>query len=181
MSKTISFFSVTARACSTATALYFQPFLSLRSIPRQPKFSLEPKRPQNRIDSLLGDGMRFVGDVSCERKGIRIDGQWVGNVICEKGTVVISPTGLLEGNLSTAFAVIDGYVKGNIIASCAVEIQSHARIEGSVSAPVVEVNSGAMVRGQIETTETLGSATFHELRGTVREIADEVTKIHRVK
>lgn len=181
MSITPSFLTVSKKACSTAIALYFQPFLSLRPTSRLSGSSSEPKRPFSRIDSLLGEGMRFVGYVSCERKGIRIDGHWIGNIDCEKGTVVISHTGLLEGELRTAFAVIAGSVKGNIIASCAVEIQPTAQIEGNVLAPVVEMHSGAMVRGQIETSEDLGSETFLEFRGAVREIADEAHKIRLVK
>ena len=183
MSTTFSFLAVTVRACGTAIDLYFQPLQNflLGPIRRPPRSISEPKRPFNRIDALLGEDMRFVGDVSCEWKGIRIDGHWVGNVNCDKGTVVISRTGLLEGDILTAFAVINGSVKGNIIASCAVEIMPLAQIEGNVCAPVVEVSSGAMVRGQIETSETPGSATFLELRGTVREIADEAPKVRLVK
>lgn len=181
MSATYSFSAVTLRAIGAAFALYLEPLLLLRPVRRAPRSSVRAKPTYHRIDSLLGENTRFVGDMSCEEKGLRIDGHWIGNITCTNGTVVISQSAIIEGEVRTSFAVVNGTIKGHIISSSAVEIQPKARIEGNVSAPVVEMHSGAMVHGQIETSETPGSEAFLALRGTVREIADEAPKVRLVK
>ena len=181
MSTSFSFFAVTLKACGNALALYLEPLLLFRPLHRFPKSSLRDQKLLHQIDTLIGNDMLFVGNVNCEEKGIRIDGHWIGNVTCERGTVVISSSAVLEGELRAAFAVLNGTIKGSVVASSAVEIQPRAQIEGNVYAPVVEMHSGAMVRGQIVTSETPGSEKFIALRGTVREIADEAPKVRLIK
>ncbi len=125
--------------------------------------------------------MRFVGNIETEGRGIRIDGHVIGDISCLGGIVVLSEYGIIEGNLSTAFVVINGAVKGNIIATSAVELQAHSQIYGDILAPVVEMHLGATVKGKVETTEDPGSEKFTELRTTARAIAEEARQIRIVK
>lgn len=180
MAETFSLWRTTVNAFAEASRSYFEPLIFL--VPEQrSKFQAFRAKHHQRIDSLLGEDTEFTGDLTCSEKGIRIDGHWRGNVNCIDGTVVLSRSATLDGSLATAFAVIGGTVRGDVIATSAVEILGYARIEGNVTAPVVEMHSGAAVRGRVETSEIPGSEVFIELQGTVREIAEQAPRVRLVK
>ena len=181
MSTTFSLTNITLRALSAATNLYLEPLLLFRPVRHPLRSAAQPKIKRHQIDTLVGGDTLFVGDVTCEEKGLRIDGHWVGNIVCTNGTVVISDTAKIEGDVFSSFVVVRGGVKGNIVSSGAVEIHAGARIEGNVTAQVVEMHSGASVSGKIEASETPGSEAFIQLRGTVRGISDEAPKVRLVK
>jgi cytoskeletal protein CcmA (bactofilin family) len=111
----------------------------------------EPKKPQNRIDSLIGQGTRIEGNV-CFSGGLRVDGQVVGDVTGAGDTpsmLVLSEQARIEGAIRVSHVVINGTVVGPVHAGDYLELQSKARVSGNVHYKNMEIQLGAVVEGNL--------------------------------
>jgi len=105
-----------------------------------------------RIDNLIGESLRVVGDVYFSG-GLRIDGQIEGNVICaaeEKNLVVISARGSVTGRVSAHDAVINGAVTGGLIVRNFLELQANANVTGNIRYRQLQVARGAQIEGRLQ-------------------------------
>jgi cytoskeletal protein CcmA (bactofilin family) len=83
--------------------------------------------------------MRIVGS-----KGImRIDGQLIGDLSSTGGILVVSKWGEISGQVSVAYAAIDGTIRGSITATKLVEIGRSATIIGNIQSPSLLLDYGA--------------------------------------
>ncbi len=108
-------------------------------------------KPQNRIDSLIGQGTRIKGDVHFAG-GLRIDGEICGNVIADPdkaSTLVLSEHAKVDGEISVTHLVVNGAVTGPVLASEYLELQSKARVTGDVKYKTLEIQLGAIVEGKL--------------------------------
>ena len=77
-------------------------------------FGGKPSKPQNRIDSLIGEGTTVEGDITFSG-GLRIDGRVRGSVFSldsQPSTLVLSEKARVEGEIRISHAVINGTVVG---------------------------------------------------------------------
>jgi len=105
----------------------------------------------NNIDTLLGRGTRVSGDVVFTG-GFHLDGQVTGNVRADQGAasiLIVSEHGCIEGSVEVAHVVLNGTVKGDIIARDRVELGSKARVNGNVYYGVIEMAIGAEINGKL--------------------------------
>ena len=112
-------------------------------------FKSKPK-PQ-RIDTLIGAGTRIIGDVQFTG-GFHVDGQVKGNVDAppESGaTLSVSDTGVIEGAVAVPNVVLNGTVKGDILAHDRVELGATARVSGNVYYGLIEMEMGAEINGKL--------------------------------
>lgn len=104
----------------------------------------------SKLDTLLGKNTKLNGDVNFT--GIlHLDGTVSGSL---KGTqnddiLTISESGLVEGKIEVANIVINGTIKGDIIASGKIEVASKANIEGNVYYQNIEMEAGSKINGQL--------------------------------
>jgi cytoskeletal protein CcmA (bactofilin family) len=99
-----------------------------------------------------------------------IEGTMHGDVEIN-GTVMVGPTGKVEGSVKAANAVIEGHVAGDVRAKKVAEIRRRAVIDGGVAAQEVYVAVGAKVGGEIIASHKKGTASFNERRHGGREAA----------
>jgi cytoskeletal protein CcmA (bactofilin family) len=107
--------------------------------------------PQKRIDSLIGVGTTIEGDIRFSG-GLRIDGRVKGNVVAEgesASTLVVSEEAQVDGEINVSHLVVNGTVNGPIIAQEYLELQTKARVSGDVNYKRLEMQLGAIVRGQL--------------------------------
>jgi cytoskeletal protein CcmA (bactofilin family) len=107
--------------------------------------------PQKRIDSLIGVGTMIEGNIRFTG-GLRIDGRVKGNVVAEgesASTLVVSEEAQVDGEINVSHLVVNGTVNGPIIAQEYLELQSKARVSGDVNYKRLEMQLGAIVRGQL--------------------------------
>ena len=105
-------------------------------------------KPQ-RIDTLIGAATRIIGDVQFSG-GFHIDGHIKGNVdaAAESGaTLSVSDTGVVEGSVAVPNVILNGTVKGDILAHDRVELGATARVTGSVYYGLIELEMGAEING----------------------------------
>lgn len=110
------------------------------------------KKPQNRIDSLIGAGTRVEGSIRFTG-GLRIDGEVKGNIdVAEDASssiLVLSEQASIEGKVSVANFVVNGTVFGPVNASESLELQAKARIVGDVEYSLIEMYQGAVIEGHL--------------------------------
>jgi cytoskeletal protein CcmA (bactofilin family) len=128
-------------------------------------FERRKPAPPKRIDSLIGAGTVVRGDVLFAG-GLRIDGRVEGNVATadgQTGTLVISEQARIDGRVSVSHVVVNGTVKGPIVARDYLELQGKARIDGDVTYRTLEMQVGAVVEGRLDHAEP-GTAAVVELK-----------------
>ena len=114
-------------------------------------FGAKPSKPQNRIDSLIGDSLVVEGSISFTG-GLRVDGRVKGNVIATgqgPATLVLSEHAEIEGEIRVAHAVINGKVVGPVHAAEYVELQARSNVTGDVHYKTLEIQLGAVVQGRL--------------------------------
>ena len=107
--------------------------------------------PREGVISIIGPGMRVVGD--CETEGtLRIEGTVEGTVRAGKA-VVVGKDGVIQGDLSTQDAVIGGRVTGTVTAESRLELQATCIIDGEIRARRVKLDEGGKVNGKVQMGE----------------------------
>ena len=109
------------------------------------------KKPQNRIDSLIGAGTLIEGNVAFSG-GLRVDGTVKGNVIAsgdQPGTLVVAEGARIEGEVRVSQVVINGVVVGPVQSDHHVELQPKANVTGDVHYRSLEMQIGAILQGRL--------------------------------
>lgn len=109
------------------------------------------KKPQSRIDSLIGAGTKIEGDVIFSG-GLRVDGEVKGNVRAvgdEGGTLVVSEHARIEGEIHVSHLVINGTIVGPVYSTEFLELLPRARVTGDVQYHNLEIHLGAVVDGRL--------------------------------
>ncbi len=110
-----------------------------------------PAAPPERITSVLGDGVVFLGKIS-GRGGVRIEGAFEGEIALN-GTLVVGTTGRVTcPHLQAQTVIVAGALRGDITAE-KVEIRSTGRVWGNVTTVAFSTEEGAFLRGQIQMEE----------------------------
>ena len=108
-------------------------------------------KPVDTIDTLIGSGTVLKGDLEFVG-GLRIDGHIKGHVSSQdsnQGTLVVSESGVIEGDINVPHVIVNGSVKGNVASSAKVELQANARVNGDIHYKAVEMELGAVLNGSL--------------------------------
>lgn len=120
---------------------------------------------RDEINAFLGSGTTYQGRL--EFKGsVRIDGSFNGEVESE-GTLVIGKDARVEGTIHVGQLIVSGRVKGEVRASGKVVLHKTANLDGSMSTPVLMMEEGAVLEGQI----SMGTKKDEKNVGAVKEAA----------
>ncbi|MBK6435936.1 MAG: polymer-forming cytoskeletal protein [Rhodanobacteraceae bacterium] len=108
-------------------------------------------RPTMTIDTLIGVKTKIKGDITFSG-GFRVDGCVIGSVCADGGpdsVLSISDQGSVEGEVRAPHVIINGMMKGDVIASERVELAAQARVHGNVHYKVLEMAAGAQITGRV--------------------------------
>jgi cytoskeletal protein CcmA (bactofilin family) len=114
---------------------------------------------QARIDTLIGKASRVHGDLEFAG-GLHLDGSIAGNVRAdpsEGSSLSISETGSIEGNVEAGSVMLNGTVRGDIIARERVVLGATARVQGNVYYGVIEMTLGAQIMGKLSRVPDKGN------------------------
>jgi cytoskeletal protein CcmA (bactofilin family) len=104
----------------------------------------------SKLDTLIGQNTSLKGDITF--KGVLLlDGKVDGSVIGEQNddVLTISETGEVVGKIEVSNIIVNGSVKGDIIATGKIEVASKANIEGNVYYQNIEMETGSKINGQL--------------------------------
>jgi len=116
---------------------------------------------QARIDTLIGKSARVQGDLEFAG-GLHLDGSIAGNVRAtpaEGSSLSVSESGSIEGAVEVPNVMLNGSVRGDIIARERVVLGSTARVQGNVYYGIIEMTLGAQIMGKLsQVTDPAGGA-----------------------
>jgi cytoskeletal protein CcmA (bactofilin family) len=113
-------------------------------------FGRQPRR-HSIIDTLVGINSRVNGDLFFEG-GCHVDGTVKGNVTADpesNSALSISEDALVEGGVAVPFVMLNGIVRGDVIANQRVELGPTARVVGNVYYNLIEMAIGAEINGKL--------------------------------
>jgi len=94
-----------------------------------------------------------VIDAGCEISGcirfagtLVLNGRLAGELIVAD-TLLVGDQGVIEANIQVGTAIINGEIKGNIVARERIELRGSARILGDVESPLLVLEEGVLLEG----------------------------------
>lgn len=118
------------------------------------------------IKSLIAQGTRIEGDLHFG-EGLRIDGEVNGHVRATEGgssILIVSEVATVTGSIEADHVIINGHVKGPVLARALLELQPKAHIEGDVAYRSIEMHQGARITGQLKHVDTDSSVEMPTLK-----------------
>ncbi len=109
------------------------------------------QRRHSVVDSLVGSNTQVNGDLVFTG-GCHIDGTVKGNVSAEAdnhSALSISADGTVEGGVNVPYVVLNGIVRGDVVATQRVELGPTARVIGNVYYNLIEMAIGAEINGKL--------------------------------
>ncbi|MDP2812416.1 MAG: polymer-forming cytoskeletal protein [bacterium] len=105
--------------------------------------------PNNKsIETIIGPSVKVEGDFKGEGDLI-IEGTLIGS-LKTKNNLKIGQNAFVQASVSANNAFISGRVKGNINVKGKLELSDTAVILGDIKAQVLSIESGAMIKGNID-------------------------------
>jgi cytoskeletal protein CcmA (bactofilin family) len=104
--------------------------------------------------SLLCAAAKVVGDIHFSGD-FYLEGMLKGNIYTEEGKpakLIVTETGLVEGEIHASNALINGRVRGTIYSTKHLELAAKAVVEGSIYYQSIEMVKGAQLIGQMYST-----------------------------
>lgn len=123
-------------------------------------------KPVETIDTLIGSGSILQGDLEFTG-GLRVDGHIKGKVSAQdssNGMLVLSESGVIEGDINVPHVVINGTVNGNVVSNMHIELQSNAKVTGDIHYKAVEMQLGAVLNGAL-VSETQAPPVYDVISG----------------
>jgi cytoskeletal protein CcmA (bactofilin family) len=109
------------------------------------------KKRQAAINTLVGADSRVHGDVEFSG-GFLVDGQVIGNVKSagdDDAMLSVSERGSVEGTVVAPHILLNGTIRGDVIATERVELGPKSRVIGNVQYKLIEMAIGAEVNGKL--------------------------------
>jgi len=113
--------------------------------------SKDNKLKLNRVATVIGQGTEIKGDITFIG-GLHLDGTIKGNVTVEsesEAMLSLSELGLIEGNVYVPRVILNGAVRGNVVATEHIELASNSKVNGDVKYKLMEMAVGAEVNGKL--------------------------------
>jgi cytoskeletal protein CcmA (bactofilin family) len=104
-----------------------------------------------RVDTLVGPNSKVHGDVTFAGR-CHVDGTVKGSVSADpdsNSALSIAEEGCIEGGVTVPHVLLNGVVRGDVIASQRVELGPTARVIGNVYYNLIEMAIGAEINGKL--------------------------------
>lgn len=105
--------------------------------------------PRSGASAVIGSTITVKGDVSGD-EDLVVLGKVQGTINLAKHNVTIGPGGKVKADVLGKMVIVEGEVDGDLKAKEQIVLRNTARVEGSISAPRVALEDGAVFRGGIE-------------------------------
>jgi cytoskeletal protein CcmA (bactofilin family) len=107
---------------------------------------------KDEINAFLGTGTSYEGKLNFQGS-VRIDGEFSGEVESE-GTLVVGQDARITGRLKVGQLVLSGRLDGDVVATGKVILHKQAKFSGTLKTPVLIIEEGALLDGEISMAET---------------------------
>ena len=100
--------------------------------------------------AVFGTSLRIKGEC-CGADDLLIDGQVQGKINFSGQKVIIGKSGRVDADLLGRIVIIEGQLKGDVVAEEKIVVRKSAVVWGNLTAPRVVVEDGASFHGNIDT------------------------------
>jgi cytoskeletal protein CcmA (bactofilin family) len=114
--------------------------------------------------SLPGKTLKVVGEVHATGE-LTIEGQVTGPILCEGGTVTLTASAVVEGDVIASDITVFGRAAGQLIATDVVDIRAGAVVAGAVIASRLILSDEARFNGRVDPKRldaAIGVARFQQ-------------------
>ena len=98
--------------------------------------------------TIIGPDASFKGELTFE-KGLRLQGKFEGR-INTPGRLHVAKEARMQADVEAGAIIVEGEVKGNLVASDKIELKNSARYEGDLTASKLVVDEGASLTGHVQ-------------------------------
>ena len=106
------------------------------------------------MTTCIGETVVVKGTLSAD-EDIRIAGRIEGEIELHGHILTVQPTGELAAGVSAKSVIVEGAVRGDIVAGETVALQPSASVAGNIAAPRIAIYDGADFNGTVETSRQL--------------------------
>lgn len=99
-----------------------------------------------KVNSIIGTDMVLDGNITA-KESIRIEGAVKGDVSSE-GTLIISPTGKITGNIKGSNIMVGGTIEGDMTSEGRIEVAASGRVIGNIRTKSLVIDENAVFQGQ---------------------------------
>jgi cytoskeletal protein CcmA (bactofilin family) len=101
---------------------------------------------EGRLSGFVGHGTTLTGETNFQAM-LRVDGQLLGTVSSESGTLLVGTNGQVDANIAVSTAIVNGQVNGDIVATERIQLGRTARVIGNIQTPRLVLEDGAILEG----------------------------------
>ena len=112
--------------------------------------NVAPQEEYVRPASVIGEGFTVQTSLITGSDSLRVDGAVIGTIEMD-GTLHLSETGFVEGDIHVTSARVAGQVNGNIHCRSMLHLENTSLINGDIYTAAVVVDEGAVLRGRCKT------------------------------
>lgn len=109
---------------------------------------LENYYNNKKIKTILGKNTNFNGNLSF-KDSLKINGTFIGS-INSSGILVIGTGAMVQANITAKTVIINGTVKGDVLAEEKIEMAQTGRVYGNVKSKKVKICDGVIFNGKCE-------------------------------
>ncbi len=102
---------------------------------------------KDEINAFMGLGTSYQGKLEFNGT-VRIDGEFDGEIDSE-GTLIVGNEARIKANIKVGQLVLNGTLEGTVKALAKVLIYKQAKLYGSIVTPILHVEEGAVLEGEI--------------------------------
>ena len=106
--------------------------------------------PEIRMTTCIGQTVFLKGTLSAA-EDIRIAGRVEGEIEMHEHVLTVQPTAELTAGVLAKAVIVEGAVRGDIVAGESVALQGTASVAGKIAAPKIAILDGADFNGRVET------------------------------
>ena len=112
-------------------------------------------KTKDEINAFLGVNTEFEGKLTFTG-AVRIDGHFKGE-ISTGGTLIVGETAIIESDVNASHIIVNGEIRGNVMAEERMEIHTSGKVTGNIQTPVLVINEGVVFNGncRMEKTEKI--------------------------
>ena len=127
------------------------------------KFGKNEEAGNDSDAGLIGKGVEISGDIIFTGV-LRVEGRVTGSLVSESGTLIVDQAARVEARVDVGICIISGIFEGNLSAKSRVEVHKTARVRGDITTPVLLVEEGAVVNGNVGMGSTASASSVEPIR-----------------
>ena len=105
------------------------------------------------MSTSIGQTIHLKGRLTAE-EDVRIAGRIEGEIQLNDHVLTVQPTAEVMAEVLAKSVVVEGAIRGDIIAGQSIALQNTATVSGKIAAPKIAICDGADFNGRVETSGT---------------------------